>query len=33
MIIDILDEATEDIINGGRFYRRQGGEPLIENYV
>ena len=33
MIIDILDEAKEDIINGGLFYRRQGGEPLKDYFV
>lgn len=31
MIIDILDDAKEDIVNGGQFYRRQGGE-FLKNY-
>ena len=33
MIIDILDEAKEDIINGGLFYRRRGGESLKDYFV
>ena len=33
MIIDILDEAKDDIVNGGLFYRRQGGEPLKDRFV
>ena len=33
MIIDLLDEAKEDIINGGLFYRRQGGESLKEYFI
>jgi len=31
MIIDILDDAKQDIVNGGLFYRRQGGE-FLKNY-
>ena len=31
MLIDILDEAKDDIVNGGLFYRRQGGE-FLKNY-
>ena len=33
MIIDLLDEAKEDIVNGGLFHRRQGGGPLKEYFV
>lgn len=33
MLIDILDEAKDDIINGGLFYRRQGGESLKGYFV
>ena len=31
MIIDILDDAKEDIVDGGQFYRLQGGE-FLKNY-
>jgi len=31
MSIDILDDTKQDIINGGLFYRRQGGD-FLKNY-
>ena len=31
--IELLDEAKEDIVDGGFFYRQQGGDALKDYFV
>ena len=33
MTIELLDEAKEDIVDGGFFYRQQGGDALKDYFV